>query len=54
MIDVDFVVTVKTINPATEEVIAEYQIISKEKINETIKKSRTAFNDWKKDIKERV
>ncbi len=54
MIDVDFVVTVKTINPATEEVIAEYQIISKEKINETIKKSRTAFNDWKKDIKERA
>ena len=54
MIDVDFVVTVKTINPATEEVIAEYQIISKEKINETIKKSRTAFNDWKKDIKKRA
>ncbi|HKC78712.1 MAG TPA: aldehyde dehydrogenase family protein, partial [Nitrosopumilaceae archaeon] len=45
--------TVKTINPATEEMIAEYQIISKEKINESVKKSRTAFNEWKKDIKKR-
>ena len=45
--------TVKTINPATEEMIAEYQIINKEKINESVKKSRTAFNEWKKDIKKR-
>ena len=45
--------TVKTINPVTEEVIAEYEIISKEKINESVKKSRTAFNEWKKDIKKR-
>ncbi len=45
--------TIKTINPATEQVIAEYEIISKEKINESVKKSRTAFNEWKKDIKKR-
>jgi succinate-semialdehyde dehydrogenase/glutarate-semialdehyde dehydrogenase/succinyl-CoA reductase len=45
--------TIKTINPATEEVIAEYEIISKEKISEAVKKSRTAFNEWKKDIKKR-
>ena len=46
--------TVKTINPATEEVIAEYEIISKEKISESVKKSRAAFSEWKKDIKKRA
>jgi acyl-CoA reductase-like NAD-dependent aldehyde dehydrogenase len=46
--------SVKTINPATEEVIAEYEIISKEKINESVKKSRVAFNEWRKDIKKRA
>src|SRR5437773_6416978 len=51
--DIGFNMTVKTTNPATEEVIAEYEIISKEKINESVKKSRTAFNEWKKDIKKR-
>lgn len=35
--------SVKTINPATEEVIAEYEIISNEKISESVKKSRSAF-----------
>src|SRR6267143_2119762 len=49
-----FVMTVKTTNPATEEVIAEYEIISKEKISESIKKSRAAFSEWKKDIKKRA
>ena len=46
--------TVKTVNPATEEVIAEYEIISKEKISESVKKSRAAFSEWKKDIKKRA
>jgi len=46
--------TVKTTNPATEEVIAEYEIISKEKISESVKKSRAAFSEWKKDIKKRA
>jgi len=50
---IGFVMTVKTINPTTEQVIAEYEIISKEKINESVKKSRAAFNEWKKDIKKR-
>jgi len=50
---IGFVMTVKTINPTTEEVISEYEIISKEKINESVKKSRAAFNEWKKDIKKR-
>ncbi len=46
--------TVKTINPATEEVVAEYEIISKEKISESVKKSRSAFSEWRKDIKKRA
>ena len=53
IIDIGFVITVKTINPTTEEVISEYEIISKEKINESVKKSRAVFNEWKKDIKKR-
>ncbi|HMK32025.1 MAG TPA: NAD-dependent succinate-semialdehyde dehydrogenase [Nitrosopumilaceae archaeon] len=45
---------VTTINPATEEVITEYEIINKEKISEAVKKSRAAFSEWKKDIKKRA
>ena len=29
----------KTINPATEEVLNEYELISKEQLNDTVKKS---------------
>jgi succinate-semialdehyde dehydrogenase/glutarate-semialdehyde dehydrogenase/succinyl-CoA reductase len=47
-------VTLKTINPTTEEIIAEYDIVGKEKIFETVKKAKTAFADWKKDIKKRT
>jgi acyl-CoA reductase-like NAD-dependent aldehyde dehydrogenase len=38
----------KTINPATEEVLNEYTIISKEQLNDTVKQSRNAFLEWKK------
>lgn len=40
---------VRTINPATEDILAEYKIMSKEGINKIVKKSRSAFEDWKKD-----
>lgn len=46
--------TFRTINPTTEDLIAEYDVVSKEKIFETVKKSKTAFADWKKDIKKRT
>ena len=36
------------------EIIAEYDIINKEKIFEAVKKSKTAFTYWKKDIKKRT
>jgi succinate-semialdehyde dehydrogenase/glutarate-semialdehyde dehydrogenase/succinyl-CoA reductase len=44
----------KTINPATEEVIKTYEIITKEQINAKVKKAREAFDEWKKDSKKRT
>ena len=46
---------IKTVNPATEEIIKEYEIMTKEQINGSVKKARNAFNEeWKKDIKKRA
>jgi acyl-CoA reductase-like NAD-dependent aldehyde dehydrogenase len=45
---------VKTINPATEEVLNEYEIMTKEQINDKIKKAQIAFQDWKKDASKRT
>ena len=45
---------VKTINPATEEVLNEYDIMTKEQINDKVKKARNAFQDWKKDASNRT
>src|SRR5918911_812895 len=44
----------KTINPATEEVINEYELISKEQLDDVVKKSRDAFLEWKEDIDKRA
>ena len=44
----------KTINPSTEEILNEYELISKEQLNDTIKKSKNAFLDWKGDIDKRT
>ena len=43
----------KTLNPATEETLNEYDIMTKEKINESVTKAREAFSEWKKDIHKR-
>ncbi|HEX2304859.1 MAG TPA: NAD-dependent succinate-semialdehyde dehydrogenase [Nitrososphaeraceae archaeon] len=43
----------KTLNPATEEILKEYEIMTKEKIHESVKKAREAFSEWKKDILKR-
>ena len=48
------VAELRTINPATEEVINRYEIITKEQINEKVKKARDAFDEWKKDSKKRT
>ena len=38
----------KTINPATEEIINTYKIMTKEQISEKVKKAQNTFQDWKK------
>jgi succinate-semialdehyde dehydrogenase/glutarate-semialdehyde dehydrogenase/succinyl-CoA reductase len=38
---------VRTINPATEQVLAEYDNMNKEQVTEVIKKSRNEFVRWK-------
>ena len=45
---------VKTVNPTTEEVLAEYEIMSKEEVNDTVKKAKKTFEDWKKDFHKRI
>ncbi|HKH84907.1 MAG TPA: aldehyde dehydrogenase family protein, partial [Nitrososphaera sp.] len=45
---------VKTINPATEEVLNEYNIMTKEQINDKVKKAQITFQDWKKDASKRT
>jgi acyl-CoA reductase-like NAD-dependent aldehyde dehydrogenase len=48
------VTKLKTINPATEEILNEYEIISKEQVDDTVKKAKNAFFEWKKDIDKRA
>jgi acyl-CoA reductase-like NAD-dependent aldehyde dehydrogenase len=43
----------QTINPTTEQVLKEYEIMSKEQIDESIKQARNAFSEWKRNIDKR-
>ena len=45
---------IKTINPATEEVIQEYEVMTKEQINDRVKIAQNTFQDWKKDPSKRT
>ena len=45
--------TIKTINPSTEQIIQEYEIITEQKIKEKLKIAKDAFNNWKNDIDKR-
>jgi succinate-semialdehyde dehydrogenase/glutarate-semialdehyde dehydrogenase/succinyl-CoA reductase len=47
-------VKIKTVNPANGEVLAEYEIMTKEQVNRTVKKARAAFQEWKKDERKRA
>jgi acyl-CoA reductase-like NAD-dependent aldehyde dehydrogenase len=44
----------KTINPATEEVINTYKIITKELLDRLVKQARHAFLEWKSSIDRRA
>lgn len=46
--------SIKTINPATEDVIAEYQIITEVELKNKVAKSREAFLKWRSDPKRRA
>jgi len=47
-------VRVKTINPSTEEILAEYEIMTKEQVNNKVEKAKKTFEDWKKDFHKRT
>ena len=44
----------ETVNPATEEVTNQYEIMTKDQINDKVKKSKIAFQEWKKDANKRI
>lgn len=44
----------ETINPATEDVINQYKIITNDQINDKVKRSKAAFQEWKKDANKRT
>jgi succinate-semialdehyde dehydrogenase/glutarate-semialdehyde dehydrogenase/succinyl-CoA reductase len=44
----------KTINPATEEIINHYEIMTREQINDKVKKARNTFQDWKHEASKRA
>jgi acyl-CoA reductase-like NAD-dependent aldehyde dehydrogenase len=46
--------TIKTINPATEQILSEYNVMNKEQVVGIAKKARDAFQEWKKDIRNRA
>jgi acyl-CoA reductase-like NAD-dependent aldehyde dehydrogenase len=46
--------TIKTVNPETEQIIQEYEVMTKEQINDKVKKARHTFQDWKKDASKRT
>jgi acyl-CoA reductase-like NAD-dependent aldehyde dehydrogenase len=45
---------IKTINPTTEQILNQYEILSKEEISEIAKKAKEAFIQWKNDINKRI
>jgi acyl-CoA reductase-like NAD-dependent aldehyde dehydrogenase len=45
---------IKTVNPATEEIIQEYEVMTKEQIIEKVKKGQDTFQNWKRDSSKRT
>lgn len=46
--------TISTINPSTEEVIREYDLITKDEVVDLARKSKKAYKEWRKDYKRRT
>src|ERR1044071_5945936 len=45
--------TVVTINPANEQVISKYENMTAEQITTIVNKSRSAFSEWRRDVRKR-
>lgn len=45
---------IRTVNPTTETILNEYDIMTKEQIDAKVKTARTAFSEWRNDIDKRV
>jgi acyl-CoA reductase-like NAD-dependent aldehyde dehydrogenase len=45
---------IKTVNPATEEIVNQYEIINSEELNDIARKAKQAFAEWKNDIHKRI
>ncbi|HYY87087.1 MAG TPA: NAD-dependent succinate-semialdehyde dehydrogenase [Nitrososphaeraceae archaeon] len=45
--------TVVTVNPANDRVIHEYENMTREQVTKIVDKSRTAFREWKDDVRKR-
>jgi acyl-CoA reductase-like NAD-dependent aldehyde dehydrogenase len=45
---------IQTINPATEEVLKDYEISNEEQLKESVRRARNGFVEWKKDIDKRA
>lgn len=45
--------TITTINPATGEALATYEVIKKDELARKVEKAKKAFFEWRKDIKTR-
>lgn len=46
--------TVKTVNPATEQVLSEYEIMTKETVDNAVSKATKAFKEWKTSADKRA
>jgi acyl-CoA reductase-like NAD-dependent aldehyde dehydrogenase len=44
----------KTINPSTEQVLNEYEIITEEQLDKSVRQARQAFLEWKNNIDRRA
>lgn len=45
---------IKTINPATEQILEEYDIMSQTQINKAVENSKAEFYQWRKDLHKRI
>ena len=45
---------VRTINPATEQTLDEYEVMALDDINKAVVKARQAFKEWQNNIQKRA